>query len=70
MPITTIRAVALTLVLLAAGAVSSVRSQAPAQAPVIDGVLQSFTYRNTGPFRMQARIAAIAVPTTPARDHL
>lgn len=67
MPEKLIRACVLTLV-VAGGAVSSVRSQAPGSA--IDGVLQSFTYRNTGPFRMQARIAAVAVPTTPAREHL
>lgn len=33
-------------------------------------VVAPFTYRNTGPFRMQARIAAVAVPDKPAKDHL
>ena len=33
-------------------------------------LLQAFTFRNIGPFRMQARIAAIAVPASPAKDHL
>jgi photosystem II stability/assembly factor-like uncharacterized protein len=33
-------------------------------------LLQGFTYRNLGPFRMGARISDIAVPDSPARDHL
>src|SRR6476659_835087 len=33
-------------------------------------LLEAFTYRNLGPFRMGARVADIAVPTRPAREHL
>jgi photosystem II stability/assembly factor-like uncharacterized protein len=33
-------------------------------------LLRAFTYRNVGPWRMQARASAIAVPDSPARDHL
>ncbi len=33
-------------------------------------LLKAFTYRNLGPFRMQARIADIAVPASPVKDHL
>jgi photosystem II stability/assembly factor-like uncharacterized protein len=33
-------------------------------------LLKAFTYRNVGPFRMQARASAIAVPYGPAKDRL
>jgi photosystem II stability/assembly factor-like uncharacterized protein len=33
-------------------------------------LLQAFPYRNLGPFRMQVRIADIAVPDAPLNDHL
>jgi photosystem II stability/assembly factor-like uncharacterized protein len=33
-------------------------------------LLEAFTYRNVGPFRMQVRVADIAVPDIPAKDHL
>src|SRR5215210_1532659 len=33
-------------------------------------LLQAFTYRNLGPFRMQVRVAYIAIPDAPLRDHL
>ena len=33
-------------------------------------LLRAFTFRNVGPFRMSARASAIAVPTSPATDHL
>jgi photosystem II stability/assembly factor-like uncharacterized protein len=39
-------------------------------SPFNEQLLKAFQYRNTGPFRMQARIAAIAVPDAPAKDHL
>jgi hypothetical protein len=32
-------------------------------------LLQAFSYRNVGPFRMQARASAIAVPNSPAASH-
>src|SRR5262249_47449210 len=34
-----------------------------------EALVKAFTYRNLGPFRMQARIAAIAVPNSPAKAH-
>ncbi|MBM3311457.1 MAG: hypothetical protein FJY80_08120, partial [Candidatus Aminicenantes bacterium] len=40
------------------------------QNPFHEGLLRGFTYRNIGPFRMGARISDIAVPDSPARDHL
>src|SRR5262249_16896373 len=33
-------------------------------------LLAAFTYRNIGPFRMQVRVADIAVPDSPPPDHL
>lgn len=33
-------------------------------------LVKAFTYRNIGPFRVGARISDIAVPDSPARDHL
>src|SRR5262245_27506942 len=33
-------------------------------------LLRPFTYRNVGPFRMGARTSDIAVPASPAKDHL
>ena len=42
-----------------------------AQAPAFnEHLVEAFTYRNIGPFRMEARIADIAVPASPAKDHL
>lgn len=38
--------------------------------PFTQELLQAFTYRNVGPFRMQARASAIAVPHGPPRDRL
>jgi photosystem II stability/assembly factor-like uncharacterized protein len=35
-----------------------------------DRLLQAFTFRNVGAFRMQARASAVAVPTAPLEDHL
>lgn len=46
-------------------------SAAPQTASLFnEQLVKAFQYRNTGPFRMQARIAAIAVPDAPAKDHL
>src|SRR5690348_3301974 len=39
-------------------------------SPFNERLLQAFTYRNIAPWRMQARIAAIAVPDAPPKDHL
>jgi photosystem II stability/assembly factor-like uncharacterized protein len=44
---------------------------ARAQNPAFDAtLLETFTYRNLGPFRMGARTSDIAVPDSPAKDHL
>jgi photosystem II stability/assembly factor-like uncharacterized protein len=50
--------------------VASTTASARRQPPFDEHFTSAFTYRNTGPFRMQARIASIAVPTTPEKDHL
>ncbi|HYN10191.1 MAG TPA: hypothetical protein VES67_22585 [Vicinamibacterales bacterium] len=46
-----------------------IRAQQPAAAG-LDEVLNALTFRNIGPFRTSAWITDIAVPETPARDHL
>jgi photosystem II stability/assembly factor-like uncharacterized protein len=58
--------------MVAALILSGVASGARAQTPSLpsEGLLSAFTYRNMGPFRMGARIAAIAVPDSPAQAHL
>ncbi len=57
---------ALLLVVFAA----SVRTRAAAPPPPLDDILNSFTMRNIGAFRTGAWVTAIAVPETPAHDHL
>ncbi|HYN07303.1 MAG TPA: hypothetical protein VES67_07940 [Vicinamibacterales bacterium] len=47
-----------------------VNGDAPSQDLFNEDLLRTFTFRNVGPFRMQARASAIAVPTAPAKDHL
>src|SRR4051812_35328254 len=42
--------------------------QAP--APTIDSVVNSLSFRNIGPFRTAAWVTSVAVPESPARDHL
>ena len=39
-------------------------------AATLDDVLNATTFRNIGPFRTSAWVTEIAVPDTPARDHL
>jgi hypothetical protein len=46
-----------------------VRPQAQ-QPAALDQVLNALTFRNIGPFRTAAWVTEIAVPETPARDHL
>ena len=46
---------------------AALRAQQP---PAPDDVLNALTFRNIGPFRTSAWITEIAVPETPARDHL
>lgn len=43
---------------------------APAQHPFDSSLVSTLPYRNIGPFRMQARIADIDVPSHPEKDHL
>ena len=62
------RSIFVALVALAASLTLSAAPQTP--SPFNEQLLRAFQYRNTGPFRMQARIAAIAVPDAPAKDHL
>ena len=62
-----VRLFALLLALASATFITRAQNAAPV---VNEALLGAFTYRNTGPFRMQARIAAIDVPTTPQKDHL
>ena len=44
--------------------------RAGAQAPALDTVINALTFRNVGPFRTAAWVTEIAVPESPARDHL
>lgn len=62
-------AIAATAVVVAALTLA-VRAQVQSGELFSERLLQAFTYRNIGPFRMQARIADIAVPDSPAKDHL
>lgn len=57
------------VVLLAAAAAFTIPSPAR-QAATIEQVVNATTFRNIGPFRTSAWITDIAVPDTPARDHL
>src|ERR1700683_3524328 len=70
------------VVLLAAASVLEGNRGARALAPALvvktqnpdvlfnENLLRTFTFRNVGPFRTQARASAIAVPAPPAKDHL
>jgi len=58
------------VVMVVAGLASTVRVKAQNQGLFNERLLEAFTYRNLGPFRMQVRIADIAVPDAPAKDHL
>jgi photosystem II stability/assembly factor-like uncharacterized protein len=48
------------------GSVASAQNAQPFNSELVS----AFTYRNMGPFRMGARTSDIAVPDSPARDHL
>jgi photosystem II stability/assembly factor-like uncharacterized protein len=58
-----------TIVLLAAAAAFAVPLTAR-QADTLDQIANATTFRNIGPFRTSAWITEIAVPESPARDHL
>jgi hypothetical protein len=55
---------------IVAGLAMDVGPRAQGQTPFNEGLLKAFTYRNIGPFRMQVRVADIAIPDSPPRDHL
>jgi photosystem II stability/assembly factor-like uncharacterized protein len=57
-------------VALAAACTLGLAAQGTGGSAFNEHLLQAFTYRNIAPFRMQARIAAIAVPDAPLKDHL
>jgi photosystem II stability/assembly factor-like uncharacterized protein len=63
---TTRRAVALLTLVLTAPWLP-IRAQQPA---ALDTVVNALTFRNLGPFRTAAWVTEVAVPETPARDHL
>ena len=57
------------LVLCAVGAVWILPATAWQSVP-LETLLNATTFRNIGPFRTSAWVTEIAVPETPARDHL
>jgi photosystem II stability/assembly factor-like uncharacterized protein len=59
-------AVGLVAILIAA----ATRPEAQSPGSFNEDLLKAFTYRNVGPFRMQVRVADIAVPDSPPKDHL
>lgn len=58
------------IVVIVAGLMSGVRGQGQSRALFDEQLLEAFAYRNIGPFRMQVRIADIAVPASPVKEHL
>src|SRR5262245_47272930 len=52
------------------GLVAAVVPKAQTADPFNEQLLRPFSYRNLGPFRMGARTSDIAVPASPAKDHL
>ena len=60
------RALVASLLLMSAG----VHVRAEAESPDLRAALDTFRFRNLGPFRAGAWITDIAVPDTPAREHL
>ncbi|HEX2456576.1 MAG TPA: hypothetical protein VHI99_22955 [Vicinamibacterales bacterium] len=66
----TLRSVTAAAILVAAGLTWTTRAQGPAEDPFNERLLQAFSYRNVGPFRMGARTSDIAVPSSPAKAHL
>jgi len=55
---------------IAAGLAIGAGPRAASQTPFNEDLLKAFSYRNIGPFRMQVRVADIAIPDSPPRDHL
>ncbi len=59
-----------TLAVLLAAAAAWVLPAFARQEPSLEAVLNATTFRNIGPFRTSAWVTEIAVPDSPARDHL
>jgi len=55
---------------IVAGLATGAGPRAASQTPLDEDLLKAFSYRNIGPFRMQVRVADIAIPDSPPRDHL
>jgi photosystem II stability/assembly factor-like uncharacterized protein len=60
------------LAIVAAGVATGAHQAATsaAQAPTPDSVVNALSFRNIGPFRTAAWVTSIAVPESPAHDHL
>lgn len=63
------RKFALAILVMVACLVRLTSAAAQAQQLFNEQLLKAITFRNVGPFRIGARIAAIAVPASPARAH-
>jgi photosystem II stability/assembly factor-like uncharacterized protein len=61
---------ALAAILVRPAAGTPVAAPADVQAPSLESVANALTFRNVGPFRTAAWVTEVAVPETPARDHL
>ena len=59
-----------TAAILAAAAAAAVLPVRAWQSGSLESALNATTFRNIGPFRTAAWVTAIAVPDSPARDHL
>src|SRR5687768_18497795 len=62
--------IAVATTLMAITALTTADARAQSSELFNPKLLEAFTYRNLGPFRMGARTSDIAVPAAPARDHL
>jgi len=65
-----IRTVVLAALVAAAALAPSARPAAQQAAPALDLVMNALSFRNIGPFRTAAWVTSIAVPESPAHDHL
>ncbi len=65
-----LRSVLATTLGLATALAAGTGPAAQSQSAFNEALLNAFTYRNIGPFRMQVRIADVEIPSSPARDHL
>ena len=58
------------IVIAACAAAAALIPLAARQSATVDAVVNATTFRNIGPFRTSAWITEIAVPESPAREHL